>query len=71
MNYIIADKSKLAGLTMCDLSTRKQSTDGRVMLNENDFKKCGAPLTDIVAEIGGTILTEREAMNELNKEEWS
>lgn len=70
MNYIIAEKSKLAGLTRCDLSTRKQSTDGRVLLNEIDLKKGGAPLSDIVTEIGGTILTEREAMNELDKEEW-
>jgi len=70
MKYIIAHVVTLLGKTRCSLDARRQSTDGRVLINENDLKNIPGTIEEKVISINGQLLSETEAIAETNKEEW-
>ena len=69
MKYIVANK-ELARISLrIDLRARRQSTDGRVMLNEKDLASVMAETyEDKLTLISGEEITESDAIIELNKE---
>ena len=70
MKYIVANK-ELARISLrIDLRARRQSTDGRVMLNAKDLDSMEGEYADKLAALSAEELTQQEAINELNNEVW-
>lgn len=63
MKYIKAYRSEVVNLGI-DISARRISNDGFVLLNEKDIS------IDEIKKIGGIILNEQEALNEINNQNW-
>lgn len=71
MKYVIADIERAMSLCGVDLYTR-QKCGARVMLNEKDLSSVpGETIEEKVININGILLTENEAMAELNKGIWT
>lgn len=71
MIYIIANTELTRQHSRIDLRGRRQSADGRVMLNEKDLASVMAETyEDKLTLISGEEITESDAIIELNKEVW-
>lgn len=71
MIYIIANTELTRQHSRVDMRGRKQSTDGRVMLNEKDLASVMAETYEEKLNlISGEEITESDAITELNKEVW-
>lgn len=71
MIYIIANTELTRQHSRIDMRGRKQSTDGRVMLNEKDLASVMAETYEEKLNlISGEEITESDAITELNKEVW-
>lgn len=71
MIYIIANTELTRQHSRIDMRGRKQSTDGRVMLNEKDLASVMAETyEEKLTLISGEEITESDAITELNKEVW-
>ena len=71
MKYIIANTELTRQHSRIDLRGRRQSTDGRVMLNEKDLASVMAETYEEKLNlISGEEITESDAITELNKEVW-
>lgn len=71
MIYIIANTELTRQHSRIDLRGRRQSADGRVMLNEKDLASVMAETyEDKLALLSGEEITESDAITELNKEVW-
>lgn len=71
MKYVIADIERAMSLCGVDLYAR-QKCGARVMLNEKDLSSIrGETIEEKVININGILLTENEAMAELNKGIWT
>ena len=71
MIYIIANTELTRQHSRIDLRGRRQSTDGRVMLNEKDLASVIADtFEDKLALLSGEEIIESDANTELNKEVW-
>lgn len=71
MIYIIANTELTRQHSRIDLRGRRQSADGRVMLNEKDLASVMAEAyEDKLTLISGEEITESDAIIELNKEVW-
>lgn len=70
MKYVIADIERAMSLCGVDLYAR-QKCGARVMLNEKDLSSVpGETIEEKVININGLLLTENEAVAELNKKSW-
>lgn len=63
MKYIKAYRSAVINLGI-DISARRKSNDGYVMLNDKDIS------TDDIVKIDGIVMNEQEALNEINNQNW-
>lgn len=63
MKYIKAYRSAVINLGI-DISARRKSNDGYVMLNEKDIS------TNDIVKIDGIVMNEQEALNEINNQNW-
>jgi len=70
MKYIVAPIIKASGNIICNPDARRQSTEGKVLLNETDLKRMEGTLEERAAQIDGIILNENEALELINTEEW-
>lgn len=71
MIYIIANTELTRQHSRIDLRGRRQSADGRVILNEKDLASVMAETyEDKLTLISGEEITESDAITELNKEVW-
>ena len=71
MKYIIANTELTRRHSRIDLRGRRQSADGRVMLNEKDLASVMAETyEEKLAFISGSEISESDAIVELNKEVW-
>lgn len=71
MKYVIAHIERAMSLCGVDLYAR-QKCGARVMLNEKDLSSVpGETIEEKVININGILLTENEAMAELNKGIWT
>jgi hypothetical protein len=71
MIYIIANTELTRQRSRIDLRGRRQSADGRVMLNEKDLASVMAETyEEKLTLISGEEITESDAIIELNKEVW-
>lgn len=70
MRYIVANIEKARGNVTCNVDARRQSTDGRVLLNEIDLKRLDGTLEERAEQLGGSILNESEALELINTKEW-
>ena len=71
MIYIIANTELTRQHSRIDLRGRRQSADGRVMLNEKDLASVMAETyEDKLALLSGEEITESDAITELKKEVW-
>ena len=71
MLYIIANTELTRQRSRIDLRGRRQSADGRVMLNEKDLASVMAETyEEKLTLISGEEITESDAIIELNKEVW-
>lgn len=71
MKYIVANTELTRQHSRIDMRGRKQSTDGRVMLNEKDLASVMAETYEEKLNlISGEEITESDAITELNKEVW-
>ena len=71
MKYVIADIERAMSLCGVALYAR-QKCGARVMLNEKDLSSVpGETIEEKVININGILLTENEAMAELNKGIWT
>lgn len=70
MKYIIADIERVNSLCGVDLYARHKF-GSKVMLNEKDLSSVpGDTIEEKVININGMLLTENEAVAELNKRSW-
>lgn len=63
MKYIKAYRSAVINLGI-DISARRKSNDGYVMLNDKDIS------TNDIVKIDGIVMNEQEALNEINNQNW-
>lgn len=71
MIYIIANTELTRQRSRIDLRGRRQSADGRVMLNEKDLASVMAETyEEKLTLISGEEIIESDAIIELNKEVW-
>lgn len=71
MIYIIANTELTRQHSRIDLRGRRQSTDGRVMLNEKDLASVMAETyEEKLTLISGEEIIESDAITELKKEVW-
>ena len=70
MKYVIADIERVMSLCGVDLYARHKC-GAKVMLNEKDLSSVpGETIEEKVININGLLLTENEAVAELNKKSW-
>jgi len=71
MRYIIANKTLVQKLIPIDIKARRQDKSGRIMLNEKDLVGLSAiTFTEKLAKIDGIEITEIQAIDKINKENW-
>lgn len=71
MEYIIANTEKVKAYSEVNVYSRRCSKDGRIMLNEKDLASVqGETKQDKILTISGTVINEKQALDELYKEEW-
>jgi len=71
MEYIIANTEKVKAYSEISVYSRRCSKDGRIMLNEKDLASVqGETRENKIQIISGTVVNEKQALDELYKTEW-
>ena len=71
MRYIIATTYKVQLISTIDTHARRQSPDGRIMLNEKDLAGMpGETFEEKLTTIDGVEITEDQAIDKIHKEIW-
>lgn len=71
MRYVIANTQLAQQVIPVDTRARRQSPDGRIMLNEKDIAGIpGETFEEKLTVIAGVEITEIQAIDKINKEVW-